>query len=84
MSLIYATKSEPKKKQPAVTLIINQAKGKIFSHITSYPILCPTCYQYSKELHSHYGSHHGNIGSVNCQCGEELKLADSDIMFMIP
>jgi hypothetical protein len=78
MGIVYTTKVEPKKKPPDVTLITSNAKTQLFINVLKFPVLCPSCNQYSPNLFSHSGSHYGNVGSINCQCGEELKLTDSD------
>jgi len=46
--------------------------------VKEFPLFCPSCRNYLKEIYEHTGSRYGQVGSVKCDCGEELVLTDSD------
>lgn len=46
--------------------------------VKEFPLFCPSCRNYLNEIYEHTGSRYGQVGSVKCDCGEELALTDSD------
>ena len=46
--------------------------------VKEFPLFCPSCRNYLNEIYEHTGSRYGQVGSVKCDCGEELALTDID------
>jgi hypothetical protein len=61
-----------------IDLIVRGDKWGVQLDVKEFPIICPSCNQYFPELYSHNFSRYGQVGSVNCSCGETVQLTDSD------
>ncbi len=59
-------------------LIVRGNEWGVQLDVKKFPLFCPSCRNYLNELYEHTGSRYGQVGSVKCDCGEELALTDSD------
>ncbi len=65
----------------AVELIVQEIRKNEFDvqiHVDRFPLFCPYCKNYLKEIYTHTGSRYGQVGSVECECRAILDLTDSD------
>lgn len=62
----------------AFELIVRENERGIQLDVKQFPLFCPSCKNYLNEIYEHTGSRYGQVGSVRCDCGEDLALTDSD------
>jgi len=61
-----------------IELIVRGGEWGVQLDVKEFPIICPACNNYFHELFHHISSRYGQVGSVNCSCGETVNLIDSD------
>lgn len=66
------------KEKSNIELIIRDDQWGVQLDVKEFPIICPSCNTYFEELYYHNFSRYGQVGSVNCKCGETVHLTDSD------
>ncbi|AIY14322.1 MULTISPECIES: hypothetical protein [Cellulophaga] len=59
-------------------LIVRGNEWGVQLDVKKFPLFCLSCRNYLSEMYEHTGSRYGQVGSVKCDCGEDLILTDSD------
>jgi len=65
-------------RKTKIELIVRGLNRGVQLDVKEFPIFCPCCKNYLKEIYEHQGSRYGQVGSIDCDCGEKLYLTDSD------
>jgi len=66
------------KEKSNIELIVRGSQWGVQLDAKEFPIICPSCNDYFEELYNHSFSRYGQVGSIECKCGEMVHLTDSD------